>query len=83
MKKIFLALLLSAFFLSGCGTKDDGNSLPVVTNQPSRNTSNTEQMEEPEQMENTEQTEVTKQAEKEDVSGIYTDKQGTTDVYSQ
>ena len=36
-----------------------------------------------EQMENTEQMEGTKQAEKEDVSGIYTDKQGTSDVYSQ
>ena len=39
--------------------------------------------EKPEQMENTERTEDTKQAEKEDVSGIYTDKQGTDDVYSQ
>ena len=95
MKKILLVLLLSAFFLSGCGTKDDGNSLPVETNQPNKNTSNTEQMEEPkqtenggrteepEQMENTVQTEVTKPAEKEDVTGIYTDKQGTSDVYSQ
>lgn len=90
MKKTLLMLLLSVLFLSGCGTKDDGNSLPVETNQPSRNTSNTEQMEEPTQMENaertienTEQTEVTKLAEKEDVTGIYTDKQGTSDVYSQ
>lgn len=37
----------------------------------------------PEQMENTEQMEGMKQAEKDDVSGIYTDKQGTSDVYSQ
>ena len=29
------------------------------------------------------QTEARRQAEKEDVSGIYTDKQGTADVYSQ
>lgn len=36
-----------------------------------------------EQTENTERTKDTKQAEKEDVSGIYTDKQGTADVYSQ
>lgn len=39
--------------------------------------------EKPEQMGNTEQTEGTKQAEQEDVSGIYTDKQGTSDVYSE
>ena len=44
---------------------------------------NTDRTEEPEQMENTEQTEITKQAKKENVSGIYTDKQGTSDVYSQ
>lgn len=82
MKKILL-VLLNVFFLSGCGTKDNGNSLPVETNQPGRNTSNMEQLEKPEQMEHTEQTEVTKQAEKEDVTGIYTDKQGTSNVYSQ
>lgn len=63
--------MLSAFLLSGCGTKDSANSLPVETNQPSGSTSNPEQ------------TEDTKQAEKEDVSGIYTDMQGTADVYSQ
>lgn len=34
-------------------------------------------------MENTERTEDVKQAEKKDVSGIYTDKQGTSDIYSQ
>lgn len=39
--------------------------------------------EETEQIENTERSKDTKQAEKEDVSGIYTDKQGTSDVYSQ
>lgn len=83
MKKILPALLLSAFLLSGCNTKDSGNPLPVETNQPSENTSNTERMEEPEQVENTEQTDDTKHAEKEDVSGIYTDKHGTSDVYSQ
>ena len=95
MKKILLMLLVSAFFLSGCGAKEDGNSLSVKTNQLGRNTSNMEQMEEseqmenaertkePEQMENTEQTEAAKQAEKEDVTGIYTDKQGTSNVYSQ
>ncbi len=95
MKKVLLALSLSAILLSGCGTHGGDNSLPVETNQPSRNTLNIEQTEEPkqmentertaepEQMENTEQTVVTKQAEKEDVSGIYTDKQGTSDVYSQ
>lgn len=71
MKKILLALLLSTFLLSGCGTKVSGHSLPVQTNQPSGSTSNPEQ------------TEDTTQAEKEDVSGIYTDKQGTADVYSQ
>ncbi len=64
-------------------------------NQPGGTTSNTEQTKEPEQMENgkgikepeqvenTEQTEVMKEAEKEDVTGIYTDKQGTSDIYSQ
>lgn len=56
MKKILLALVLSAFLLSSCGTKDSSNSLSVETNQPSENTSNTERTEEPEQMENTEQT---------------------------
>ena len=65
------------------------------TNQPGGTTSNTEKIKEPEQMENgkgikepeqvenTEQTEVMKEAEKEDVTGIYTDKQGTSDIYSQ
>ena len=77
MKKILLTLLLSAFLLSGCGAEDSGNSLSVETNQPSGSTSNSEQAED------TKQTEDTKQAEKEDVSGIYTDKQGTTDIYSQ
>ena len=77
MKKILLTLLLSAFLLSGCGAEDSGNSLSVETNQPSGGTSNSEQAED------TKQTEDTKQAEKEDVSGIYTDKQGTADVYSQ
>lgn len=55
MKKILLALLLGAFLLSGCGTKDSGNSLPVETNQPSENTSTTERMEEPEQVEDSSQ----------------------------
>lgn len=77
MKKILLALLLSAFLLSGCGAKDGGNSLSVETNQPSGSTSNPERTEDPEQMENPEQTEDTKQAEKAEVSGVYTDKQGT------
>lgn len=63
MKKILLALLLGAFLLSSCGTKDSGNSLPVETNQPSENTSTTERMEEPEQMEDSEQTEEPKQME--------------------
>lgn len=71
MKKILLALLLSAFLLSGCGAGDSGNFLSVKTNQPDGSTSNPEQMED------------AKQAEKEDVSGIYTDKQGTSDAYSQ
>ena len=65
------------------------------TNQPGGTTSSTEKTKEPEQMENgkgikepeqvenTEQTEVMKEAEKEDVTGIYTDKQGTSDIYSQ
>lgn len=75
MKKILLMLLLSALLLSGCGAKDSGNSMPVETNQPSENMSNSEQTEEPkqaedmkqteepEQTENMKQTEVTKQAE--------------------
>lgn len=71
MKKILLALLLSAFLLSGCGAGDSGNFLSVKTNQPDGSTSNPEQMED------------MKQAEKEDVSGIYTDKQGTSDAYSR
>lgn len=71
MKKILLTLLLSTFLLSGCSTEVSGHSLPVQTNQPSGSTSNPEQAED------------TTQAEKEDVSGIYTDKQGTADVYSQ
>ena len=70
-EKILLALLLSAFLLSGCGAGDSGNFLSVKTNQPDGSTSNPEQMED------------AKQAEKEDVSGIYTDKQGTSDAYSQ
>ena len=53
------------------------------TNQPGGTTSNTEGIKEPEQVENTEQTEVMKEAEKEDVTGIYTDKQGTSNIYSQ
>lgn len=77
MKKVLLTLLLSTFLLSGCGTKNSDNSLPVETNQPIGNLSNTERIEEPEQTENSEQ------VEKEDISGIYTDKQGTSDVYSQ
>ena len=76
MKKILLALLLSAFLLSGCGAKDSSNSISVETNQPRESTSNSEQTEELEQAEDT------KQEEKVDVSGIYTDKQGTDDVYS-
>ncbi len=71
MKKILLALLLSAFLLSGCGAGDSGKFLSVKTNQPDGSTSNPEQMED------------MKQAEKEDVSGIYTDKQGTVDTYSR
>lgn len=71
MKKILLALLLSAFLLSGCSAGDSGNFLSVKTNQPDGSTSNPEQMED------------MKQAEKEDVSGVYTDKQGTSDAYSQ
>lgn len=75
MKKILLMLLLSALLLSGCGAKDSGNSMPVETNQPSENMSNSEQTEEPkqaedmkqteepEQTEDMKQTEVTKQAE--------------------
>ena len=65
------------------------------TNQPGGTTSNTEKtkepeqtengkgIKEPEQVENTEQTEVMKEAEKEDVTGIYTDKHDTSDIYSQ
>lgn len=77
MKKILLALSLSTLLLSGCGAKDSDNSLPVETNQLSENTPNMEQTEKPAQMDNTGQTE------KPDISGIYTDKQGTSDVYSQ
>lgn len=47
MEKILLALLLSAFLLSGCGAKDSGSSLPTETNQPSGNTSNSVRTEEP------------------------------------
>ena len=89
MKKILLALSLSTLLLSGCGAKDSDNSLPVETNQLSENTPNMEQTEEPAQTDNTEQTEKPAQmdnpgqTEKPDISGIYTDKQGTSDVYSQ
>ena len=89
MKKILRALSLSTLLLSGCGAKDSDNSLPVETNQLSENTPNMEQTEEPAQTDNTEQTEKpaqmdnTGQTEKPDISGIYTDKQGTSDVYSE
>lgn len=43
MKKLLLALLLSAFLLSGCGAKDSRPSLPTGTNQPSGSISNPEQ----------------------------------------
>ena len=58
------------------------------TEEPAQ-TDNTEQTEKPAQMDNTGQTEKpaqmdnTGQTEKPDISGIYTDKQGTSDVYSQ
>lgn len=89
MKRMLLALLLSAFLLSGCGAKDNNSSLPTGTNQPSGNASNSVQTEEPNRSEEQtakpnqpEQPEEPKQAEKADVSGIYTDKQGTPNVYS-
>lgn len=91
MKRILLALLLIAFLLSGCGAKDNYSSLPTGTNQPSGNASNSLQTEGPNQAEEQEQTakpdqpeqpEEPKQAEKADVSGIYTDKQGTPNVYN-
>lgn len=63
MKKILLMLLLIAFLLSGCGTKDSGNSIPVETNQPSESISNSEQTEEPKQTKEPEQTEDMKQPE--------------------
>lgn len=89
MKRILLALLLSTSLLSGCGAKDSDHSLSAETNRPGGDTSNTERIEEsektenPERTEGPEETEDTEQAEQEDVSGIYTDKQGTSDVYSQ
>lgn len=58
------------------------------TEEPAQ-TDNTEQTEKPAQMDNPGQTEKpaqmdnTGQTEKPDISGIYTDKQGTSDVYSQ
>ncbi len=47
MKRILLALLLSAFLLSGCGAKDSDSPLPAGANQPSGNMSNSVQTEEP------------------------------------
>lgn len=63
MKKILLILLLSIFFVSGCGAKDSGDSLTVETSQSDESLPDTEQAEEPEQTENLEQTEDTEQAE--------------------
>lgn len=83
MKKLLLTLLLSSLLLSGCGTRDCNPSLPAETNQPGENTSDSKQTELKKQTEYMEQEENPKQAEKTDVSGIYTDKQGTSDVYSQ
>lgn len=85
MKKILLVLLLSAFLLPGCGAKDSGSSLP------SGNMSNSVQTEELNRADEqqtakpnqSEQPEEPEQAEKADLSGIYTDKQGTSDVYSE
>ena len=83
MKKLLLTLLLSTFLLSGCGARDSDSSLPAGTNQPGGSTPDSEQTEPTKQAENVGQAENPKQAEKADVSGIYTDKQGTADVYSQ
>ncbi len=91
MKKILLALLLSAFLLSDCGARDSGSSPSTKTNQPSGNESNSVQTEEQNRADEQqtakpnqpEQPEEPKQAEKADFSGIYTDKQGTSDVYSE
>ena len=47
MKRILLALLLSAFLLSGCGAKDSDSSLPAGANPSSGNMSNSVQTEEP------------------------------------
>lgn len=47
MKRILLALLLSAVLLSGCGAKDSDSSLPAGANPSSGNMSNSVQTEEP------------------------------------